>query len=83
MWQHNYMPLGDSLALSTPVAALPIVVLFVMLGVFRKPAWLSAVTALASALWTRSEELTGVRFAFDAAPPSGPSATTAARGPHA
>ena len=34
MWQHNYEPLGGSLALSAPVAALPIVVLFLMLGVF-------------------------------------------------
>ena len=33
MWQHNYEPLGGSLALSAPVAALPIVVLFLMLGV--------------------------------------------------
>ena len=50
MWQHNYMPIGGSLALSTPVAAIPIVVLFVMLGVFRKAAWISAATALLSAL---------------------------------
>ena len=32
------------------MAALPIVVLFLMLGVLRKPAWVSAATALASAL---------------------------------
>jgi len=50
MWQHNYTPIGGSLALSTPVAAIPIVVLFVMLGVFRKAAWVSAATALVSAL---------------------------------
>src|SRR5580765_8078556 len=50
MWQHNYMPVGGSLALSTPVAAIPIVVLFVMLGVFRKAAWVSAAAALISAL---------------------------------
>jgi len=50
MWQHNYMPVGGSLALSTPVAAIPIVVLFVMLGVFRKAAWMSAAAALVSAL---------------------------------
>jgi L-lactate permease len=50
MWQHNYMPVGGSLGLSTPVAAIPIVVLFVMLGVFRKPAWMSAAAALLSAL---------------------------------
>jgi lactate permease len=50
MWQHNYMPIGGSLGLSTPVAALPIVVLFVMLGVLRKSAWMAAATSLVSAL---------------------------------
>src|SRR6187431_2953802 len=50
MWQHNYEPIGGSLALSAPVAAIPIVVLFVMLGVLRKPAWMSAMAALVSAL---------------------------------
>jgi L-lactate transport len=50
MWQHNYEPLGGSLALSAPVAAIPILVLFVMLGVLRKPSWISALSALASAL---------------------------------
>ena len=41
MWQHNYDPLG-SLVLSTLVAAVPIVVLLLMIGVLRKPAWMSA-----------------------------------------
>jgi lactate permease len=50
MWQHDYEPIADSLALSAPVAAIPIVVLFVMLGVLRKPAWMSALSALLSAL---------------------------------
>jgi lactate permease len=50
MWQHNYEPIGGSLALSAFAAAIPIVVLFVMLGVLRKPAWQAALTALASAL---------------------------------
>src|SRR5262249_39338524 len=50
MWQHNYEPVGGSLALSALVAAIPIVVLFLMLGVWRKPSWLSALAALASAL---------------------------------
>ncbi len=49
MWQHNYEPIAGSLGASTLVAAIPIVVLFVMLGVLRKPAWLSAATALGSA----------------------------------
>jgi lactate permease len=50
MWQHNYEPIAGSLGLSAVVAAIPIVVLFVMLGVLRKPAWMSAMSALASAL---------------------------------
>src|SRR6186713_3268370 len=50
MWQHNYEPIAGSLGVSAVVAAIPIVVLFVMLGVFRKPAWMSALTALASGL---------------------------------
>jgi lactate permease len=50
MWQHDYVPVGGSLALSAPIAAIPIVVLFIMLGVLRKPAWLAAVSAVVSAL---------------------------------
>jgi L-lactate permease len=49
MWQQNYEPVGGSLALSALVAAIPIVVLFVMLGVRRKPARMAALTALAIA----------------------------------
>jgi len=50
MWQHNYEPIAGSLGLSAAVAAIPIIVLFVMLGVLRKPAWMSALSALVSAL---------------------------------
>src|SRR5438105_10644675 len=50
MWQHNYAPLSGSLGLSAVVAAVPIFVLFVMLGVLRRPAWMSALSALVSAL---------------------------------
>ena len=35
MWQHNYEPVGGSHALSALVAAIPIAVLFLMLGVWR------------------------------------------------
>ena len=49
MWQHNYEPIAGSLGASALIAAIPIVVLFVMLGVLRKPAWVSALSALASA----------------------------------
>ena len=50
MWQHNYEPIAGSLGISALVAAIPILVLFIMLGALRKPAWISAVTALVSAL---------------------------------
>jgi lactate permease len=50
MWMHNYQPIGGNLYLSALVAGIPIVVLFVMLGALRKPAWMSALAALGSAL---------------------------------
>src|SRR5438094_6481513 len=50
MWRHNYEPVAGSLGASAAVAAVPVVVLFVMLGVLRKPAWMSALSALGSAL---------------------------------
>ena len=50
MWQHNYEPVAGSLGLSALVAAIPIVVLFYMLGIMRKPVWMAAAAALASAM---------------------------------
>jgi lactate permease len=50
MWQHNYAPIGGSLAVSAVFAVVPLIVLFVMLGVLRKPSWMSALTALGTAL---------------------------------
>jgi len=50
MWQHNYEPVGGSLGLSALVAAIPILVLFYMLGIRRKPAWMAAASGLVSAL---------------------------------
>ena len=49
-WVQTYTPLGGSLGLSAFVAAIPILVLFLMLAVLRKAAWVSAVSALVSAL---------------------------------
>src|ERR1051325_9834349 len=49
MWQHNYTPVAGSLAPAAIVAAVPVFVLFVMLGILRKPAWISSLAALASA----------------------------------
>ena len=42
MWQHNYEPVAGSLGVSAVVAAMPILVLFLMLGVLRKAAWMAA-----------------------------------------
>ena len=50
MWQHNYEPVAGSLGVSALFAAIPILVLFFMLGVARKPAWMAASSALLSAL---------------------------------
>ncbi len=50
MWEHNYQPVADSLGVSAIVAVIPIVVLFVMLGALRKPSWMSALSALGSAM---------------------------------
>ena len=49
MWQHDYNPL-DNTVLSTLVAAVPIVVLLIMIGVLRKPAWMSGLAGLGAAL---------------------------------
>ncbi len=49
-WVQVYTPVAGSLGLSALVAAIPILVLFVMLGVLRKPAWMAAASALVSAL---------------------------------
>ena len=46
MWQQNYEPVGGSLVASALVAPIPIVVLFFMLGVKRRPAWMAALAAL-------------------------------------
>jgi lactate permease len=50
MWQQNYEPVAANLGLSAVVAAIPILVLFYMLGVRKTPAWVAATTALGSAL---------------------------------
>jgi L-lactate transport len=49
MWAQSYTPLGDNLALSALVAALPIFTLLFLLAFFRKPAWISALTGVAVA----------------------------------
>jgi lactate permease len=49
MWTQTYAPIGGSLGLSALAAAIPIIVLFIMLGALRKPAWVAATAALISA----------------------------------
>ena len=44
-----YTPVADSLAWSTLAAATPILVLLLMIGVLRKPAWIAGLTGLAIA----------------------------------
>jgi L-lactate transport len=48
MWQQNYTPIGNSLALSALVAALPIFVLLFLIGIRRKPAWIASLAGLAA-----------------------------------
>jgi lactate permease len=50
VWQQDYQPVAGSLAYSTLVAAVPLLILFLLLGVKRKPSWIAALSALAGAL---------------------------------
>ncbi len=50
MWQHDYTPLAGSLGASALVATLPILALLLMLGVFRKPAWVAGLCGLGTAV---------------------------------
>jgi lactate permease len=63
MWQHNYQPVGGNLGLSALVAAIPLLVLFYMLGVRRKPTWIAASTALAAA-WVVALTVYGMPFKY-------------------
>jgi lactate permease len=49
-YQQDYRPLGDSLGLSSLVAILPLLVLFVLLGVLKMRAWLASLISLAVAV---------------------------------
>ncbi len=50
MWQQTYTPLGDSLALSSLVAALPILTLLYLLGIRRTAAWIAALAGLGTGI---------------------------------
>ena len=50
MFHQLLTPIGDSLPLSFIVAALPVAVVLVMLGVLRRPAWQSSLAGVVVAL---------------------------------
>jgi L-lactate transport len=49
MWQQHYTPVAGSLGLSALVAAIPLFVLLILLGVARRPAWVAALSGLGAA----------------------------------
>ena len=49
MWDQVYLPVGNSLALSAACAVIPILVLFISLGLLHLAAWKSGLLGLASA----------------------------------
>ncbi|MCC7499847.1 MAG: lactate permease LctP family transporter [Bryobacterales bacterium] len=49
MWSQHYTPAGENLALSAAAASVPVLVLLILLGVRRKPAWIAALWGLAAA----------------------------------
>ena len=49
MWEQQYLPIGDNLAVSALAAALPVFVLLLLIGILRKPAWIAALSGLAAA----------------------------------
>jgi L-lactate transport len=49
MWAQNYTPVGGNLWLSSLVAAVPVFVLLVLLGLLRKPAWIASLCGLGAA----------------------------------
>src|SRR5947209_8875852 len=49
MWQQHYEPLLGSIGWSALGASLPVFALLLLLGILRKPAWISALIGLAAA----------------------------------
>ena len=50
MWQHDYTPVAHSIGWSALCAAVPMFVLLFLLAILRKPAWISALASLATAI---------------------------------
>ena len=50
IWYQHYLVLGHGLAFSACIAALPVLTLLVLLGLLRKPAWITGVAGLSVTL---------------------------------
>ncbi len=50
MWQHDYMPVAQSIGWSALCASVPLFVLLFLLAIMRKPAWISAIASLVTAI---------------------------------
>jgi L-lactate transport len=50
VWSQSYTLFGRGLAFSAVIASLPIIALLLLLGVFRKPAWIASLISLLVAL---------------------------------
>ena len=49
VWHQTYSLFGESLGVSAVIAALPIFILLLLLGVLRKPAWMAGIVGLCAA----------------------------------
>ncbi len=47
IWHQTYLPFGHGLGFSVLLAALPVLTLLLLLGIFRRPAWLAGLCGLA------------------------------------
>ena len=50
MWQQDYTPVAHSIGWSALVASVPMLVLLYLLAIRRKPAWISAIASLVTAI---------------------------------
>jgi len=50
VWEQNYIPVAGSLPASTLLAALPLLSVLLLLGVFRKPSWVASLSGFGAAV---------------------------------
>src|ERR1039458_6324563 len=65
MWQQDYTPVAQSIGWSALCASVPLFVLLFLLAIMRKPAWISAIASLATAIlmvWVVYRMPTGIIF---------------------